>query len=375
MTRVLMLVTNAATHDPRVANEAASLVKAGHEVTVLGWDRNGHAPPDEVRDGVRIVRVRNTLGMRLAVYDIFRLPPFWRLAYRRALALHRQTPFSIVHAHDLDTLPVGVRLKETSGVRLVYDAHEIFPYMVEQSRAKRFAPRFERMERDLAGRADLVIAAGPAHRDYLAPMTSAPIVVVTNSKPLLSDAYEAPRNERLTIAYLGGLDPARLLLPLAELTVEDGTFDAIVAGSGPLAAPIEELAGRSSGRLRYLGVVPMVQVMPLTRGADVVYSVFDPSKRLNRIGAPNKFFEALVAGRPILVSRGTWVGGEVERADCGLAIEYSKAALREALAALRDDPAGRERMGRNSFRLARERYNWANEEAALLRAYAGLGAA
>ncbi len=374
MTRVLMLVSNAVSHDPRVANEAASLVKAGYEVTVLGWDRSGHEPAEQVREGVRIVRVRSTIGMRLMIYDIFRLPSFWRRALRRALQLHAQTPFSVVHAHDLDTLPVGVRFQRETGPKLVYDAHEIFPYMVEQSRAARFAPRFERMERELVPSADLVIAAGPGHREYLAPMAKAPIVIVTNSKPLAYDSYEPPKNARMTVAYLGGLDPARLLLPLAELAVEDGTFDVIVAGEGPLAAPIEELAERSSGRLRYLGLVPMVQVMPMTRGADLVFSVFDPSKRLNRIGMPNKFFEALAAGRPVLVSKGTWVGGEVETAECGVAIKYTKDALRNALAALREDPAWREALGRNAFRLAQERYNWAKEERTLLQAYRDLGA-
>lgn len=374
MSRVLMLVSNAASHDPRVAVEAASLVRAGHEVTVLGWDRGGDEPVEEVREGVRIVRVRNSLGMRLLVYDILRLPSFWRRALRRALQIHAESPVSIVHAHDLDTLPVGVRLKEVTGAKLVYDAHEVFPYMVEQSRAARFAPRFERMERGLVPKADLVIAAGPGHREYLAPMTASPIAIVTNSKPLPSESYEPPRNPRMTVAYIGGLDPARLLVPLAELAVEDGTFDVVVAGDGPLAAPIEELAARSSGRLRYLGVVPMVQVVPMTKGADVVFAVFDPAKRLNRIGVPNKFFEALAAGRPVLVSEGTWVGAEVEASDCGVAIEYSKEALRAALAALRDDPRRRELMGRNALRLARDRYNWAKDERALLEAYSDLGA-
>lgn len=37
----LMTLSNPFTHDPRVYNEAKSLVKAGHEVTVIAWDKNG----------------------------------------------------------------------------------------------------------------------------------------------------------------------------------------------------------------------------------------------------------------------------------------------------------------------------------------------
>ena len=373
MTRVLMLVSNGFTHDPRVSAEATSLTKAGYEVTVIAWDRKRILPRDERRDGVRVVRVRNTLSMRLRGYDLFRLKPFWRLAARCALELHVVTPFHAIHCHDLDTLPAGVRFKVRTNVPLIYDAHEVFPYLLEASRAPRWAPRFEAMERRLMPHADLVIAAGPGHCDYLGSMTNVRIAIVTNSKPLASGGYEPPKTDRMTVAYYGGLDVTRLLVPLAELAAEDDSFVVEIGGDGPLAEPIRSLAARSRGNLRYLGLLRMVEVLPRTRACDVVFSVFDPAYRLNRIGVPNKFFEALVAGRPILVSRGTWVGSEVEAAQCGLAIDYSKAALREALKTLRDDAALRERLGRNALRLAVDRYNWAREEAVLLEAYRGLG--
>ena len=125
--------------------------------------------------------------------------------------------------------------------------------------------------------------------------------------------------------------------------------------------------------MRYLGVVPMAEVVPRTRAADVVHGMLDPSMRLFRLAAPNKFYEALVAGRPIVVSKGTWVGDEVEAAGCGVAVDFTKEALRDALRALATDPAARERMGRNALRLAQETYNWTRDEAALLEAYRRLG--
>lgn len=374
-TRVLMTVSNPFTHDPRVSAEAQSLARAGYDVTVLAWDRGGTVPAKEVRDGVRIVRVRTTWRMKLLRYDIFRLRPFWRLAFRHAAILHRQTPFDVVHCHDLDTLPIGARLKETFGLRLVYDAHEIFPYMVELSRAKPWVRRFAELDCRLVPSADLVVLAGPAYQPYFSPLARGTVVVVTNSRPLEDGAYEPSSGDRMTIAYYGGFDPNRLLLPLAELAVEDDSFAVEIAGSGPLRDRLQELASRSRGNLRYLGMLSMAEVLPRTRKADVVFAVFDPAARLHKLAPPNKFFEALACGRPILVSKGTWVGDEVEAAGCGLAIEYSKAALREAIAALRQDPALRERMGRNALRFARDRYNWAREEATLLAAYDGLAAA
>jgi glycosyltransferase involved in cell wall biosynthesis len=370
MTRVLMLLSNGFTHDPRVANAAGALTRAGHPVTVLAWDRAGTLPPEETRDGVRIVRVRNTAYMRMWPYELFRLRPFWRLAARRAMDLHRQTPFGALHCHDLDTLPAGVAVKRRTGLPLVYDAHEFFPYMIgELSRAKPWEGRFARLERRLTPEAALVVVASPPQREYFAAMTRAPIATVMNTRALLDGGYEPPRNARMRVVYVGGLQADRLLVPLAELAVEDDSFEVEIGGWGPAADPIRALAAKSCGNLRFLGVVPMGEVVPRTRAADVVYCLLDPSKRLFRLAAPNKLFEALVAGRPILVTRGTWAADEVVAADCGLAIQYSKDALRVAIRALQADPAARERMGRNALRLAREKYNLSRDEAALLEAY------
>ena len=373
MTRVLMLLSNGFTHDPRVSAEAASLTKAGFEVTVLCWDRAGTLSPEDVRDGVRVVRLRNNALMRLVRYDLLRLRPFWWLAASRALELHRQTPFDVVHAHDLDTLPAAVAMKRRTGLPLIYDAHEFFPWMVaDVSRAKPWAGRFARLERRLTPEAELVVVSCPALREYFAAVTQAPIATVMNTQTLVAGGYEPPRNPRMRVVCIGGLHMDRLLVPFAELAVEDDSFEVEIGGWGPAADPIRALAAKSRGNLRFLGAVPMGEVLPRTRAADVAYALYDPSKRLYRLGLPNKLFEALVVGRPLLVAKGTSVGNEVVAADCGLAIEYSKEALRVAIRSLRDDRAARERMGRNAFRLAREKYNWSHDEAALLEAYARL---
>ena len=374
MTRVLMLLSNGFTHDPRVDAEARSLARAGYEVTVLCWDRAGTLPPEEVRDGVHVVRLRNNLLMRLAGYDLFRLRPFWWLAARRALELHRQTPFGVIHAHDLDTLPAAVAVKRRTGLPLVYDAHEFFPWMIaDLSRAKPWEGRFAALERRLIRASDLVLTPAKPHHEYFARLTDRPVVVVSNSRPLVTDAYEPPANPRMTVLFIGSMYPGRFLVELAEVAAEDGSFDVEFAGPGPFAPAVRTVAAKSRGNVRYLGVVPMAEVVPRTRAADVVHGMLDPSMRLFRLAAPNKFYEALVAGRPIVVSKGTWVGDEVEAAGCGVAVDFTKEALRDALRALATDPAARERMGRNALRLAQETYNWTRDEAALLEAYRRLG--
>jgi len=115
--------------------------------------------------------------------------------------------------------------------------------------------------------------------------------------------------------------------------------------------------------------VPLDEVIPMTMKADAVFCMFDPGDPMHLIGSPNKLFEAMACGRPIICTRGTHSGDLTEQEDVGLAVEYTEQALREAIISLRDDPALRERLGRNGLKAAITKYDWEREEAKLLALY------
>ncbi|MCE7737882.1 MAG: glycosyltransferase family 4 protein, partial [Candidatus Heimdallarchaeota archaeon] len=160
--KILMLLSNPFRPDPRVYNEALSLVKAGHEVEVLAWDRLAQYPKNDVIDGIKITRVRNTRFMQLLPRDMVRLKFFWRLAYKIALT----KKFDVVHCHDLDTLPTGVKLKKKFDMPLIYDAHEIFGYMLERDLPKFIANYFLKLEKKLVNYSDHVITVTEKHEEY-----------------------------------------------------------------------------------------------------------------------------------------------------------------------------------------------------------------
>ncbi len=109
---ILMTLANPFTHDPRVYNEAKSLIKAGHNVTILAWDKKKENASAEVKDGINIIRSYNSRFMEILPYDIFRMHFWWYKAYNDVLEVHKKNHFDIIHCHDLDTLPIGVKLKK-----------------------------------------------------------------------------------------------------------------------------------------------------------------------------------------------------------------------------------------------------------------------
>ncbi len=367
---ILIVVANPVAFDPRVLNEARSLANHGHRVTVLGWDREDEFPASETVDGADILRVRNTPWMRLLPWDLLRLRPWWRLANRRALALHAEAGIDAVHCHDLDTLPTGVWLRRKIGLPLVYDAREIWGYMVTRDLSPFVANHFLRKERRLLREVDALITVNEPLKAYFEKLTETPVTLVLNAKPLISQEYAPPNNPVFTLVSIGTLNEARFLRELVEIVGELQGTELVLAGIGK-PPYVRQLRARSAElpNVTFLGRLPAEEVLPRTLAGDAVVCLTNPADPNNSIATANKQFEAMVTGRPILVSKGTYLEELTERLGVGLSVEHWMEGVWQGLAWLRGPPEEREAMGRRGLAAALNEYNWAHQERALLGVY------
>ena len=374
---VVMFLSNPFTNDARVYAEAAALVRAGHRVTVIAWDRERSNIPREVLDGIEVVRLRSGLRLKYGfgswLWDISSLLLWQWHAYRHALAMSKETRLDVLHCHDLDTLAIGKRLKRKLGIPLVYDAHEIYGHMMARSAPRWIIGMLYRLEKQLVSRADRLINVAESQRTYFESITDKPITMIMNCKPLQSLEYQPSANEEFALLYIGGLWPSRMILGLVAAAGDLAGVRCLIGGYGRPGdvQAIEEECRRTSN-VKFLSRIPLDRVIPMTMEADVVFCMFDPNDPNNVTGSPNKLFESMVCGRPIVCTRGTHSGDMTEQEEVGLAVEYSVEALREAIVKLRDNPELRERLGRNALRAAISKYNWGNEERKLLELYEGL---
>ena len=127
--KVLMLLTNAFMPDPRVYQEAASLVKNGYAVKILCWDRGENLPENEVIDGIEIERIRiRSVHSRGTSQVIFLL-----LLWLKMLWCSTKEKFDIVYCHDFDTLPVGLLIKALYKRVVIFDSHDVFSKSLSKS--------------------------------------------------------------------------------------------------------------------------------------------------------------------------------------------------------------------------------------------------
>jgi glycosyltransferase involved in cell wall biosynthesis len=362
--KVLMLLSNEYRPDPRVRKEAITLREAGHEVTVLCWNRPQLASDHLEDDGIKIERVRT--GKVASPLSMGTNIPFF---YIRAYFRSRHLEFDVVHCHDYDTLMLGVFISRLRHVPLVYDSHEWFSKMVAQDLPGFACRLIERTESLLMPNCQAVIAANEAVADHLVSSGANNVTVVMNCPDLPPDQPRAAYLEKdgISLFYGGTLEPGRFVKEMLEVVKGDKGCTLRIAGNGRMVKDVEEAAA-SCDCIHFLGYIAQDQIFENIAGCDAVVSMLDPSNGNYAIATPIKLLEAMAYGVPIIVSEGTYSAEMVKLFDCGLVVEYTSDGMSSAISLLKD-AGNREKLGRNGRVAAEKEYNWAAMRERLWKVY------
>lgn len=368
--KVLMLLSKEFITDPRVNKEAKSLMENDCEVTVICWDRKSSSSLKEIFNGIQVVRIQNTFFMKILPHDLLRNPFWWMNAYKKGIELYKQGfHFDAVHCHDLDTLVAGMLLKNKLGVKLIYDAHEVFGYMIEQNMPQIVVWFSFFMEKKLLHFVDQVITADVGYADYFEKITDKPVSIVRNCKDIILKKYQPPPQNTFSLIYIGTLSKSRFFPDALSVADEIDNIVFVIAAKKEGLFDLVSKISKDTKNVDFLGTIPLNKVIPQTLNSHVILCLFDPKSRLNQIGSPNKLFEAMVCGRPVIASKGTFSGTLVEKLQMGIAIDFSKNGLKKAIEYLRDNPQICKTYGQNALNAGKSKYNWSKQEKTLLNIY------
>ena len=123
----------------------------------------------------------------------------------------------------------------------------------------------------------------------------------------------------------------------------------------------------------WYGQIPYELVLELSRLADILIATYDPGIPNNRYASPNKLFEAMLLGKPIIVAQNTNMDRIVLDTGCGVAVPYgSPSDLESALQTLQEKPELRRQLGANARRAFETTYNWQTMQKRLLQLYSNI---
>jgi len=369
--KILMVLSNPIITDHRPLIEAKSLIEAGHKVSVIVWDRRKEFKKEETYEEIKIFRIYNSALMNLFSNAVFQNPIWWKKAYEKALEIYEKDfKFDVVHCHDLDTLKVGVKLKKNKDCKLVYDAHEAFEYMDTSKIIKKIAPF---MEKNLLKNVDYVISAYIPIKECLKKVTDKKIEVILNCKNLILNEYKKPKNKIFTICYMGSLVESRMFPDLVDIIGEIKKVKFVIASrKSGLYEEVKEKSKKYKN-VEFLGEIPAKEIIPKTMECNALICMFDPNRIAHKIGLPNKIFESMVTGRPIIVTKNLYYSKNfVDKEKIGLSISNTKKDVCNAIIKLRDNPQICEQLGKNGIKAAKEKYNWGTQKKKLLKIYESL---
>ena len=369
--KILMLLSKEIITDDRVYREAKALVEAGYKVTVISWDRHGEYEKTSNIDGINVFRVYNEGIMRILKNDMLRNPLWWKKAYKKALEIYKKGyKFDFVHCHDLDTLQIGVWLKKKLNTKLIYDAHDLFiAYAKSKNLPRMIIKLIENFEKKLLSNVDGIVTVNEALANFYENLYNKPIQIVMNCKELVTKRYIKPNNEIFTIFYAGILGRERFFPEIVDIVGNIDKVKLVIAGKKENIWKEVKKRSELYDNVEYIGTIPFKEVINLTLNADCIIAMVSPKNMGTKLATLNKQFEAMICGRPIITTRGTYAGELTEKLKCGLTVEYNAEAIKEAIIKLRDNPKLCEKLGKNALQAAIEKYNWENEKKKLLEMY------
>jgi glycosyltransferase involved in cell wall biosynthesis len=412
--RVCLIVHNQLWNDARVKKEASSLRDAGWQVTVVARPEPGR-PGTEDWQGIRILRPRYRSAVTESLRGSFDGPSSARRRFLPAMvaALRRNrvrrflsdlfrngifelkflraalsADADVYQANDVDTLLVAWLASRLRRARLVYDSHELWlgspKYLREMSALGRLRDRLT--ERALVYAADAVIHVTPGRAEVMQEMyprirkmhivENCPEVTEKLTSDRLRETSGAPAGAALVL-YQGILANERGLENLLEAARElRGENLRIVlvghdctGGRLPAMATATDLAGI----VTLLPPVKSEELPLLTAGADMGLILFQNTCLNHYYSLPNKLYEYMMAGIPVIASDLPEIARVVRDNGCGILVDpEDPASIALGIRDLLSRPAERLSMGQRAREAAISRHCWPVQARELISLYSSL---
>jgi glycosyltransferase involved in cell wall biosynthesis len=287
-------------------------------------------------------------------------------------------------------IPVALDLARRAGAPAIYDARDIYLDSTNLSRLPGpLRSLLFRRERRWARRADRVITVNDGCADLLEARFGVPRpLVILNASPRRDAPLQPGRRfhdlldlapETRIVLYQGGFMPNRGLDVLLQAIPLVPQAHLVLLGFGPLR---DELIARaaepaSGGRIHVLPAVPPEELADWVVSADVGVMPNQPRTLNERLSTPNKLFESLAVGLPVVSSdfpeRRRIVIDDPDGPLGAVCDPTDPVALGAAIRSILDlDPAARADLRARCLRAAHERWNWETESARLVGLYAEL---
>lgn len=244
--------------------------------------------------------------------------------------LKNRTSYDIIHACDFDTAYIASHCAKLLKKRLVYD---IFDYYVDAFGVpQRLKGLIESRDHKIINSADAVVLCTEQRREQIQGTDPKQLTIIHNTPPTYNDGSNtmALNQDKVKIVYVGILDQGRFLKELASIIINKYDCELHIGGFGPFENYFKELAEVHTNIIFY-GKLPYEKTLELENKCNIMTAIYDPAITNHYYAAPNKFYEALMLGKPLIVVKNTGIDKVVSKNNIGEVIEFNRESLENAI--------------------------------------------
>lgn len=367
MKRVIVSVINDLVTDQRVNKSCLTLQKAGFEVLLVGR-RQRKSPPMDMRP-YKSKRMRLLFEKGPFFYAEFNIRLFVFLLFHRCDCLL---------SNDLDTLLPNFWISKLKNADLIYDSHEYFtevPELVNRPKVQRV---WRRIEEYVLPKMNEMIAVNQSIANLFHEKYGIKVHIIRNIP--MKKMLPAPASRKEV-----GLNPEKHVLVLqgSGINIHRGAeelLDAmaylddcqlVIIGGGDVLPILKEKVATNhwEDRVKFFPRMPYQKMMAITQIAELGFTL-DKDTNLNyRFSLPNKLFDYIQAGVPVIASRLTEIERVITDYNIGDFIEnHDPKTIASTVKKALNDKKNMS-LWKNNIIFAAKDLCWENEEKVLLRIY------
>ncbi len=326
-------------------------------------------------DGIEVIYIKESYNQDMSI--LRRLLSFLKFMLKSTLLAYKQKNIDLVFATSTP-LTIGfpaIVLKWFKGVKFIFEVRDLWPEVpiqmggLKNPIVKKLAILFEKI---IYKNAEHVVALSPGMQDGVIKHIPKDKTSMITNMAKIDQFY--PRNKQIELVEkLGlGLETFKIIhfgslgfangidkvIESAKLLKSDNSIEFVFLGDGSMKAKLkQECMDKNLSNVKFLGAFPMSKTSEIVNLCDVSLVSFKDIPILYT-NSPNKLFDSLSAGKPIIVNSAGWTKQLVEENNCGIYVDPNdKMDLVEKIKYLQKNPNLVEEMGRNSRKLAEIKFD------------------
>lgn len=336
--KIVLIRSNPVSPYPRLEKTANSLYKAGNQIQVLAWDRGSDYKfrnmDLELQEGkVPITRfgIKSRYGGGLKA----NLIPLIKFQIRLFNWLIRnRNKYDVIHAYDLDTGLISWLSSKILNKKIVYDIPD---YYIDSHGLKytKIGSLVKRIEDFIINNSQATIICTEQRVEQIKGTSPKRLEIIHNS-PVVKNGYaqssflKLNKTQKIKIVYVGILASGRFLEEMIEVVSSRNDCEFHIGGFGELEEYIKDISEKQQNIFFY-GKLQYNDTLYLEKNCDIMVAIYDPKVPNHYYAAPNKFYEAIMLGKPLIMAENTGMDKIILDNGIGEVIEYSISGFNKGL--------------------------------------------